>query len=49
MLNATTLTFLPPAFDLKLEIPLASFRVSADFPSPADNYPEGSLELKPGL
>jgi DNA polymerase V len=45
MSQATALTFLPPSFELKLAIPLASFRVSAGFPSPADDYMEGRLDL----
>ncbi len=45
MLDATTLSFLPSSFALKLELPLASFRVSAGFPSPADDYMEGRLDL----
>jgi DNA polymerase V len=45
MQQATTLTFLPPSFALKLEIPLASFQVSAGFPSPADDYLEGRIDL----
>ena len=39
------LTFLPPSFALSVEIPLASFSVSAGFPSPADDYLEGHLDL----
>jgi DNA polymerase V len=39
------LTFLPASFVLSLEIPLASFSVSAGFPSPADDYLEGRLDL----
>jgi DNA polymerase V len=45
MLDTTTLTFLPPSFDLELRIPLASFSVSAGFPSPADDYLDGTLDL----
>jgi DNA polymerase V len=45
MLKCTTLTFLPPSFELKIALPLASFHVSAGFPSPADDYLEGSLDL----
>jgi DNA polymerase V len=45
MLTPTTLTFLPPSFELKLDIPLASFGVSAGFPSPADDYLDGHLDL----
>jgi DNA polymerase V len=45
MPDTATLTFLPPSFELKLAIPLASFRVSAGFPSPADDYMEGRLDL----
>ncbi len=45
MQNAITLTFLPPSFQLKLALPLASFGVSAGFPSPADDYLEGFLDL----
>jgi DNA polymerase V len=45
MLHSTTLTFLPASFALKLPLPLASFRVSAGFPSPADDYLEGRLDL----
>jgi DNA polymerase V len=41
----TTLKILPPSFELKLDLPLASFRVSAGFPSPADDYLEGRLDL----
>jgi DNA polymerase V len=39
------LTFLPPSFALSVELPLASFSVSAGFPSPADDYLEGRLDL----
>jgi DNA polymerase V len=39
------LTFLPPSFALSVEIPLASFSVSAGFPSPADDYLDGRLDL----
>jgi DNA polymerase V len=39
------LTFLPPSFELHLQIPLASFSVSAGFPSPADDYMEDHLDL----
>jgi DNA polymerase V len=45
MLDTTTLTFLPPSFDIKLRLPLASFPVSAGFPSPADDYLDGTLDL----
>jgi DNA polymerase V len=45
MLAPTTLTFLPASFELKLAIPLASSGVSAGFPSPADDYLEGHLDL----
>jgi DNA polymerase V len=41
----TTLKIFPPSFELKLDLPLASFRVSAGFPSPADDYLEGRLDL----
>jgi hypothetical protein len=40
MQQTAMLTFLPPSFALKLQIPLASFRVAAGFPSPADDYLE---------
>ena len=39
------LTFLPTSFDLRIDIPLASFAVSAGFPSPADDYLEDRLDL----
>ena len=45
MHDAATLTFLPPSFQLRLALPVASFAVSAGFPSPADDYLEGSLDL----
>jgi DNA polymerase V len=45
MRDAMTLTFLPPSFELKLALPLASFPVSAGFPSPADDHLEGTLDL----
>ena len=45
MLNTATLDFLPPSFELKLALPLASFSVSAGFPSPAEDYLEGRLDL----
>jgi DNA polymerase V len=45
MLDTATLDFLPPSFELKLSLPLASFSVSAGFPSPADDYLEGRLDL----
>ena len=35
------LTFLPPSFAATLQIPLASFSVSAGFPSPANDYLKG--------
>jgi DNA polymerase V len=38
-------TFLPPSFALSVEIPLASFSVSAGFPSPADDFLDGRLDL----
>jgi DNA polymerase V len=41
----TMLSFLLPSFELNLQIPLASFSVSAGFPSPADDYMEGRLDL----
>jgi DNA polymerase V len=45
MQNTTTLTFLPASFEFTLDIPLASFSISAGFPSPADDYIEGRLDL----
>jgi len=45
MPDTATLTFLPPSFRLRMEIPLASFHVSAGFPSPAADYMEGRLDL----
>ena len=45
MLDAPPLCFLSPSFALKLELPLASFDVSAGFPSPADDYLDGRLDL----
>src|ERR1700729_2768512 len=45
MQNSMTLTFLPASFELTLEIPLASFSIAAGFPSPADDYLEGRLDL----
>ncbi len=45
MLDSTTLTFLPPSFDIRLRLPLASFPISAGFPSPADDYLDGTLDL----
>jgi hypothetical protein len=44
MHDAMTLTFLSPSFALKLALPLASFPVSAGFPSPAEDHLEGSLD-----
>jgi DNA polymerase V len=40
-----TLTFLPASFEIRLDIPLASFCISAGFPSPADDYLEEGLDL----
>jgi DNA polymerase V len=37
--------FLPASFDIKLRLPLASFPISAGFPSPGDDYLDGTLEL----
>ena len=45
MLDTATLDFLPPSLELKLALPLASFSASAGFPSPADDYLEGRLDL----
>jgi DNA polymerase V len=45
MQDAVTLEFLPPSFQLELALPLASFPVSAGFPSPADDHLEGTLDL----
>jgi DNA polymerase V len=45
MHDTTTLILLPPSFQLELALPLASFSVSAGFPSPADDYLEGTLDL----
>ena len=45
MQSSTTLTLLPASFQTALAIPLASFSVSAGFPSPADDYLEGTLDL----
>jgi DNA polymerase V len=45
MQDSASLTFLPPSFEFKLAIPLASFPISAGFPSPADDYLEDSLDL----
>ena len=45
MQDTPTLTLLPPSFQLELALPLASFSVSAGFPSPADDYLEGTLDL----
>jgi DNA polymerase V len=45
MLDATTLTFLAPGFALKVALPLATVPVAAGFPSPADDYLEGRLDL----
>ena len=45
MQDNVTLRVLPPSFQLKLALPLASFHVSAGFPSPADDHLEDSLDL----
>jgi len=45
MLDAKTLTFLTPSFALKVALPVATFPVAAGFPSPADDYLEGRLDL----
>jgi DNA polymerase V len=44
MREATIVRFLP-SFDVKLALPLASFHVSAGFPSPADDHLEERLDL----
>ncbi len=49
MQSSTTLTILPASFQAALAIPLASFTVSAGFPSPADDYLEGNLDLNEHL
>jgi DNA polymerase V len=48
-LSDTTLTFLPPSFELRLKLPLADYTVSAGFPWPADDYLEGQLDLNEHL
>jgi DNA polymerase V len=40
-----SLTFLTPDLTASLPLPLATFRVSAGFPSPADDYLEGPIDL----
>lgn len=40
-----SLTFLTPDFAASLPLPLAAFRVSAGFPSPADDYLDGPIDL----
>lgn len=40
-----SLTFLVPELTGSLALPLATFRVSAGFPSPADDYLEGPIDL----
>ena len=49
MHSSTTLTVLPASLQGTLAIPLASFTVSAGFPSPADDYLEGNLDLNEHL
>jgi DNA polymerase V len=49
MQSSTTLTVLPASFQATLAIPLASFTVAAGFPSPADDYLEGNLDLNEHL
>jgi len=44
-----TLTFFTPSFATPLARPLLAFRVAAGFPSPADDYMEGRIDLNQHL
>jgi DNA polymerase V len=45
----TTLEFLTPDFATTLKLPLLTFPVAAGFPSPADDYMEGRIDLNEHL
>lgn len=45
MAKKRNMAFLKPEISVPLEIPLAESGVHAGFPSPADDFPEGSLDL----
>src|SRR5262245_39199254 len=47
--HALTLTFLTPHLGPALHRPLLAFRVAAGFPSPADDYLEGRIDLNEHL
>ena len=46
--NKIKLTFHPAEFGAKMPIPLAEQSVKAGFPSPAQDYMEGEIDLKIG-
>lgn len=48
-MHPATLTFLTPTFGQPLYRPLLSFPVAAGFPSPADDYIEGRIDLNQHL
>ena len=45
MAKKRNMAFLKPEISVPLEIPLAESGVHAGFPSPADDFLEGSLDL----
>ena len=45
--NKIKLTFHPAEFGAKMPIPLAEQSVKAGFPSPAQDYMEGEIDLNP--
>ena len=48
-MHLVTLTFLTPTIGQPLHRPLLSFPVAAGFPSPADDYIEGRIDLNEHL
>ena len=48
-MHQPTLTFLTPSFATPLALPLVAFRVPAGFPSPAEDYLEGRIDLNQQL
>lgn len=48
-MQPVSLTFITPDFSTPLSRPLLAFSVSAGFPSPADDYMEGRIDLNEHL
>ena len=48
-MQSLTLEFITPSFATILERPIMAFPVSAGFPSPADDYMEGRIDLNQHL